>query len=230
MATYKNYSISAGKGKLYLKEKQPTENYEEITYGTENKKTYHRYFDSVKGLPTYFGTKEVSYDGKTLRFLELTLVDGDEHNKISVPLKNTKNGYSDESRAIISALNSLKMGEPITFTTKSTTTTGKNGKEYKNLNIYVNYVNIMNDDNKGLSTGFIPYAEIPAPDKKTVAGDVVYDWSPQTEFFYERLQEIEKRFADGGSSQPAPKVEKAPLTATPEQAFEKPKAESKLPF
>lgn len=41
---YNNYSISAGKGKLYLKSKTPQEGYEEILYGTGEvkDKTYHR--------------------------------------------------------------------------------------------------------------------------------------------------------------------------------------------
>ena len=72
--TYNNFSISSGKGKLYLKEKTPTEGYEEVTYGTEGKKTYHKYFNSIKGIPSYLESKEVLFDGRTLRFLEFTLI------------------------------------------------------------------------------------------------------------------------------------------------------------
>jgi hypothetical protein len=59
---YNNYSISAGKGKLYLKSKTPQEGYEEILYGTGEvkDKTYHRYADSIKGLPSFFEIKEKS--------------------------------------------------------------------------------------------------------------------------------------------------------------------------
>ena len=131
--TYNNYSISAGKGKLYLKEKQPTEGFEEVTYGTEGKKTYHKYADSIKGFPKSLEIKEISYEGKTLKFMELTLLDGDISNKISAPLKNAKGNYTDEVKAMLSALNNLTLGEEVTFTTKSTTTTGKNGKEYKRI-------------------------------------------------------------------------------------------------
>lgn len=214
---YNNFSISAGKGKLFLKEKTPTEGYEEITYGAENKKTYHKYFTSIKGTPKYFDTKEVKFDGKTLRFLELTLIDGQESNKVSVPLKNTKGGYTDETRAIISSLNSLKLGEEVTLSVKTSTSIGKNGKEYKNLNVYINYTNILNDEGKGQSTGFIPYTEIPGPESKIIAGDQVWDWTAQTEFFYHKLEEIKAKFATGtpeayGSSQPT-----APAAATVEE-------------
>ena len=206
---YYNYSISASKGKLYLKEKSPKDGYEEINYGTEGKKTYHKYADSIKGTPKNLEVKEITYEGKVLKFLELTLMDGEDSNKVSAPLKNVKGNYTDEVKAIISALNGLKLGEEVTFTTKATTTTGKNGKEYKNLNIYINYVNILGENGKGQGTGFIPYTDIPTPTEKTVAGDKVWDFSPQTEFYYSKLGEIIERFKLGSvqPQTPAPKVE-----------------------
>lgn len=218
--TYNNYSISAGKGKLYLKSKTPQEGFEEVLYGTGEvkDKTYHKYADSIKGVPSFFEVKEVSYDGRTLKFMELTLLDGEISNKVSVGLKNTKGGYTDESRALLSALNALELGEEVTLSVKATTTTGKNGKEYKNLNIYINYVNRLGENGKGLGTGFIPYNEIPAPIEKIVAGDKTWDWSPQTEFFYTKLGEIQAKFQSAPKATPlAPK----PVpTASPSQAFE----------
>lgn len=232
---YNNFSISAGKGKLYLKEKQPTPGYEEVTYGTEGKKTYHQYHNSIAGLPSYFDIKEIQHEGKTLKFLEFTLIDGENSNKVSAPLKNTKGGYTDEVRALLSALNGLELGEPVTLSTKSSTTTGKNGKEYKNLNIYINYVNRLGENGKGLGTGFIPYSEIPAPLEKIVAGDKTWDWSPQTEFFYGKLQEIQAKFQNT-TSQPATTQNPVPVTKTPAQAFapavntKKEKEHDDLPF
>ena len=231
---YNNFSISAGKGRLYLKSKTPQEGYEKVTYGTNGENvTYHKYVNSIKGKPTNFEVKEISYEGKTLKFLELTLTDGDDSNKVSVPLKNSKGGYTDEVRSLLSAINGLELGEEITLSVKSTTTTGKNGKDYKNLNIYINYVNRLGENGKGLSTGFIAYSDIPAPDKKVVAGDTVYDWTPQTEFFYTKLQEIQGRFNNSAPQEQQTEAPKnAVPTATPEQAFEapKPQAETKLPF
>lgn len=223
--TYNNFSISAGKGRLYLKSKTPQEGYEKVTYGTNGENTtYHKYVDNIQGTPSNFEVKEVQYEGKTLKFLELTLTDGDTSNKVSVPLKNSKGGYTDEVRSLLSALNGLDLGEDVTLTVKSTTTTGKNGKEYKNLNIYINYVNRLGENGKGLSTGFIAYGDIPAPEKKVVAGDTVYDWTPQTEFFYSKLQEIQGRFTDKPTqSTPAPAPQKTKPASQPE-------VEDNLPF
>lgn len=199
--TYNNYSISSGKGKFYLKEKQATLGYIEVPYGSEGKTTFHKYSDSLKGLPKYLDVKEISYEGKTLKFLELTLLEGDDiSNKISVPLKNPKGNYSDETKVLISSLNSLKLGEEVTITPKTTTTTSKtNGKEYKNLNLYINYVNTLGDNGKGLSTGFISYHDIPKAIEKVVAGDKVYDFTPQTEFYYDKLNSLIEMFKGGSN-------------------------------
>lgn len=229
MTKYNNFSISAGKGKLYLKEKQPTVGFEEITYGTEGKKTYHQYHNSIKGVPKYFDIKEVQYEGKTLKFLELTLIDGDTSNKVSVPLKNIRGSYTDEVKSMLSALNGLELGEEVTLSTKNTTTTGKNGKEYKNLNIYINYVNRLGENGKGLSTGFIPYTEIPAADKKVVAGDTQWDFSQQTEFFYTKLQEIQAKFQNGQSETSTAPTPAEP-TSTKQESKTEQKEVDKLPF
>jgi len=225
--TYNNFSISSGKGKLYLKSKTAQDGFEKVTYGTNGENvTYHKYADSIKGTPKTFEVKEIQYEGKTLKFMELGLVDGDISNKVSVPLKNTKGGYTDEARALLSALYNMDLGEEVTLSTRVSTTTGKNGKEYKNLNIYINYVERLGENGKGLSTGFIPYNEIPAPIEKVVAGDKTWDWTPQTEFFYEKLQEVQAKFQN--APQPtaqasASKVEtpkNAVPTASPAEAFE----------
>lgn len=222
---YYNYSISTSKGKLYLKEKSPKEGYEEIIYGSEGKKTYHKYSDSIKGTPKNLEVKEITYEGKVLKFLELTLMDGEDSNKVSAPLKNVKGNYTDEVKAILSALNGLKLGEEVTFTTKATTTTGKNGKEYKNLNIYINYLNILGENGKGQGTGFIAYADIPSPLEKMVAGDKVWDFSPQTEFYYSKLGEIITRFNSTTLSSPQ---EQTPKQNIPK--VETPEASNELPF
>ena len=219
---YNNYSISKKKGKFYLKEKQPTEGYEEITYG-EGKKTYHKYKNTIQGLPTYFGTKEVEFEGRKLQFLELTLIDGDVSNKVSVNLKN-KGGYTDEAKILLSALDGYKVGEPVTMTPKVSTSTGKNGKTYENLNMYMNYVNIKNDQGKGQSTGFINYADIPGPLKSDDGmGGVTWDWTPSNKFYYGKLQEIESRFSNGNTTQtentPVPKA-KEPINNTKEVEYD----------
>lgn len=208
---YRNFSVSRSKGKFYLKEKTPTEGYEEVTYGTDGtKKTYHKYFNNVKGLPTHFGVKEVVYEGRTLSFLELSLVEGDVTNKISVSLKN-KGGYTEEVRVLLSALNSYKNGEPVTINPNVSKSTGKNGKVYENFNLYINYDNIKGADGKNASTGFIPYTDIPKPLKSDDGmGGIAWDFTPVNKFFYSKLQEVEARF-NGTSTTPAP----APVVSAP---------------
>lgn len=216
--TYNNFSISRGKGKLYLKEKQPTEGYEEVTYG-EGKKTYHQYHNRIKGVPEFFGVKEVNYQGRTLRFLELSLKDGDTVNKVSVNLKN-KGGYTDEAKALISALKNLELGEEVSLSAVKNVSEGKNGKTHENLNVYINYLGRKDENDKNPSTGYIHYKDIPKPIKKEVAGDTVWDFTPQTEFYYQVFQEIEDRFKNGSSNTEQPKQESAqPKTKTTAEAF-----------
>lgn len=203
---YYNFSVSKKKAQFYLKESQPTEGYQEVTYG-EGKKTYHKYFKRVQGVPVYFGTKEVEYEGRTLKFLEFTLQNGEDFNKISVPLKN-KGGYTDEVRKLVSVLNGADLNEEIVLSMRNNKYTNKKGVEKEDLQIYGNYVNRKDEDGRGESTGFIPYDEIPQPIQKTVAGDVVWDWTPQTEFYYQKIQEIEERFKNKNETAPAKKETK----------------------
>ena len=227
--TYNNFSISKGKGKLYLKEKQPTDGYEEVTYG-EGKKTYHQYHDRIKGVPEFFGTKEVNYQGRTLRFLELSLKDGDTVNKVSVNLKN-KGGYTDEAKALISALKNLELGEEVSLSAVKNISEGKNGKTYENLNVYINYLGRKDENDNNPSTGYIHYNDIPKPIKKEVAGDTVWDFSPQTEFYYQVFQEIEGRFKNNSSNTEQPKQETSqPKTKTTAEAFVPAEEGDDLPF
>lgn len=197
MANYKNYSISAKKNKLYLKEKTPTEGYEEVTYGTDNKKTYHKYVDSIKGKPTNLESKSITYEGRELKFLEFTLTDGDDINKVSVPLKN-KGGYTNEVKALVSSLNGLDITEEVTLSVRTNKFTSKAGVEKENLAIYINYVNILGDNNKGLSTGYIPFSEIPMAEKEVDEddGEVTWNWKPVNKFYSGKLKEILAKFGN----------------------------------
>jgi len=214
MANYNNYSISFGKGKLYLKSAEPKEGYVQVTYGTDNKLTYHKYVDQIKGELKYFDVKEVEFQNKKLSFLEVTLIDGEESNKVSVPLKNAKGNYTDEVKALVSSLNAAEVGEEVTLTVKKSTSTGKNGKEYTNLNVYINYVNKLGENGKGLSTGFISYTEIPTPEKDEDP-DLGISWNfrPVNKFYAQKIKELKEKFESGKSAQqtpaPAPKQEEA---------------------
>jgi len=207
---YKNYSLSTGKAKFYLKSKTPEAGFEEVTYGTDNKKTYHQYAASIKGVPTYLETKSIEFDGRTLKFLELTLMDGDTANKLSLPLKN-KSGYTDEVKVLISALNGLELGEEVVLNPSVNKYTNAKGQAKESLQLYINYVNKKNEQGKSQSTGYIPFAEIPKPVSKVVAGDTTWDWSVQTEYYWKKLTEIEARFKNqttsSGTQAPKPVVD-----------------------
>lgn len=198
---YINLSISKKESKFYQKSKEPKDGYVKILYGTDNKEvTYHKYQNSAKGVPTSFEQKNIEYDGRTLRFLELTLYDEetDTQTKISVNSKN-KSGYTDEVRKLVSALNSAEAGRSITFTIVPNTYTNKKGEKVSTYNIYGNYNDENGENGKPLSTGFIKFEDIPKGESKEVAGDVVWDYTKQTEFYYERILEISTRFANQNS-------------------------------
>lgn len=212
MANYNNYSVSRGKGKLYLKSATPQEGYEEVTYG-EGQKTYHKYFDRVEGVLKYFDTKEAqTKDGKKLQFLEVTFINGEDNNKISVPLKNSKGNYTDEVKSLVSALNGAEIGENMTMAVKKSTWEA-NGKTGDNLNVYLNYVDRKNEDGKGLSTGFIAFNDIPKATKEEDEDlGITYDWKPVNKFWAQKIKEVKAKF-DNKTTPTVP-------TATPEQAFE----------
>ena len=193
--TYNNYSFSIGKGKFYQKSKEPKEGYEQVTYGTDNKITYHKYFDSVKGTLKYFETKEVDYAGKKLSFLEVSFINGDESHKVSVPLKNSKGNYTDEVKAIISSLDAAEVGEEYTFSMRKNVSVGANGKEYTNVVAYLNYIHRQDDNGKGLSTGYIPYTSIPKAEKEEDEDlGVTWNWKPVNKFYAQKIKEIQAKF------------------------------------
>ena len=228
MANYNNYSISHSKGKLYLKEKQPTSGYEEVTYGTDNKITYHKYVDSIRGVLKYFDVKEAEFQGKKLSFLEVTLVDGDDNNKVSAPLKNTKGNYTDEVKALVSALNGATVGEEVTLTVKKTTSESK-GKTYENLNVYINYVNQLGENGKGLSTGFISFNDVPRPEKEEDEDlGTTYNWKPVNKFYAQKIKELQGKFqSDSSASTPSPAQ---PATKVDETKSFFPQEDNALPF
>lgn len=241
---YFNYKISGTKGKLYLSSKDPKEGYEKVTYGTDGEKiTYHQYSNSTKGLFEGFQMKQVEAQGVTLSFLEVTLQDGDNQNKISVSLKDKRGNVSDEAKALISAFFNAEKGHEYTLT-PNVKVNHFNGKEYKNLSVYVNSTTIMNDNGKGQSTGFIQFSEIPKPVKEDDGmGGHTYDNREMNKFFGGKLKEISDRFGSGNipaspsnASLTAP-VQNPDLTKlgsaiTPKKDFEMPVSieEDELPF
>lgn len=208
---YFNFKISAKRGEFYQSSKTPREGFEEVIY-QEVKKTYHKYQRTLFGVVHSVASKEFIYEGKTIKLLEVSLKDGDNLYQISTQLKNTRGNYSDEAKALISALDGYQAGEPVTISLAYKSSQGKDGKTYNNCNVYINYQNILNDAGKGQSTGFIPYDQIPKPEKKEVAGEVVYNHEAQLVFFFEKLQVLSSKFK---AAEQAPRQETTAPTPAP---------------
>lgn len=230
MANYNNYSISRAKGKFYLKSAEQKDGYEKIIYGTDQSVTYHKYSDRVGGILKYFDTKEVqTKDGKKLQFLEVTFIDGEDNNKVSVPLKNSKGNYTDEVKAIVSALNNADVGENMTMSVR-TSTWEKGGKTGENLNVYLNYVDRKNEDGYGLSTGFIDFNSIPRAEKEEDEDlGVSWNWKPVNKFYAQKIKEIKEKF-ENVQTQPQSEPKSEQKSKSDIKKVEKEGGHDELPF
>lgn len=219
---YFNYKISGSKGKLFLSSKEPLHGYDKVEYGTDNdrKVVWHKYIDRVTGTFTGFSMKEVPTDKATLTFLEITLMNGEDQNKISVNLKTPKGNVSDEAKALISAFYGAKVNHEYTLSSVMKTNTS-NGKEYKNLSVYVNSTTEMNDVGKGLSTGFIAFADIPRAEKEDDGlGGFTYNNKAPNTFWGGKLKEISARFDSGNiPASPSNTASTAPTKSEPAKAM-----------
>jgi len=221
---YFNFKISSKKGQFYLSSKEPREGYEKVEYGTPVKVTYHKYIQKLHGVVDFFGVKEVTFEGKTLKFLQMSLKSGDDLYQISTNLNNQKgSNYSDEAKAMIGAMRGYKKGEEVTASLYYKTSTGSNGKEYRNCNFYLNYTNILNDEGKGQTTGFISHTEIPKAEVEEVAGESIYTFKAQKNFYYEILQKLATEFV--GSQQASFSKPNAEAPSNTPKPVEMPKAD-----
>ena len=192
---YNNFNISSGKAKFYLKSKEPKEGFIAVPYG-EGKTTYHQYYDRVEGILSKVETKDVDAGGKKLQFFEVTLIKGQDTNRISAPLKNSKGNYTDEVKALVSALNSAEPGQLVSVSLNNKTTS-KDGKDYENLSVYINYAERLGENGKPESSGFISFNEIPRAVKEEdeVLG-VTWNWKPVNKFYATKILEIVVRFEE----------------------------------
>lgn len=191
------------KKEIYESAKEPKDGFVKTVYGTDGTSiTYKRVVNNIKGIITGLQVKEISTkEGLKVKMLELSITEAAEVvNVLSAPYRNSKGSFTDEAKALISALRDYQVNEPISISASSKTTQGKNGKDYDNLSVYINYDNIKNEAGKNSSTGFIPYTEIPKPEIKSVAGESTYDFTTQTEFFYQELLAIIKKLGTPASS------------------------------
>ena len=236
---YFNFKISQKRAKFYQSSKEPRDGFEKVEYGMEEPKkvTYHKYLDKLHGVVKSVGVKEIQYDGRTLKFFELVLVDGDNQYAISASLRNAKGtNYTTEVKQIVSCLDNYTAGEPVTVSLSNKTSVGKDGKEYTNFNMYMNYQNILDDNGRGKSTGYIPFDQIPKSEVEEVAGEKLYTFKAQMNFYYEKIKALSEKFpftqqavaqtAPPPAQQPTPSAAPAPA-AKPAPAVEN---DDDLPF
>lgn len=219
---YENYKIGAVG--LYQSSKTPQEGFEKTEYGTDKKITYIKKIDKIEGVITEIDTKEIEFDGRKMKMLEVTMVSGDTQHKIGVSLKNQKgSNYSDAAIALLSALNGYKIGQRASLSAYWKKSTGKNGKEYNNLSVAINHLDILTSENKPEWTGFVPFTDIPKATSKEVAGDTVWDFTPVMEFWYEKFTALKEKFSEAPApASEAPKPAPSAQTVTLE--------DSDLPF
>lgn len=216
---YENYRIGADG--LYQSSKEAKEGFEMKTYGTENKVTYVKKIRQIEGTITGVEVKEFTHDNKTIKNIELKIQDGDTLHQVSTALKNQKgNNYSEATTAILSALNGYKLGERVSFSAYYKKSTGSNGKEYNNLNVYINHVNIIGSNGKPEGTGFIPYTDLPKAISKEVAGETQWNFEAVMEFWYAKLQEISKRFENSPTPTSTPPAQDTKPAMQPNTSFE----------
>lgn len=221
-----NYKI--GKDGIYMSSKEPREGFVAKTYGLNNEKTtYQKSIKQLIGVVDRFYIDEVTFDGATVKLIKLSLRDGDIVHTISAPLKNQKGtNYSDVFTAMISALNAYIPSELVTLTAYYKANTGKDGKEYKNLSVNLNYVNILGDNGKPQWTGFIPYTEIPRAESSIVRGETVWNWDKVMDFYYAKYEELNSKFGTPPSGTSAansqPVQEETPKAMQPSTDFETP--------
>lgn len=202
---YKNYAVSSAKGYMYEKSKEAKEGFEAVT--SDRGTSYQRKVANIEGVITGFRTKKFD-SGSTI--IELVVKEGEDSHTLAVNLYTASGSNTREAQALISSMYGYKAGEAVTVSFSVKKTTADNGKEYENVNFWINYKNIQDDNMKNVSTGFIPYTDIPKPTTKVVAGETKYNFDDRVEFYYNKLQEISTRIGNA----PAPVQQQSQVTST----------------
>lgn len=136
----------------------------------------------------------------------MKLVDGNEINTVNVPLKTTNGSVSREASTLISSFMGAKPFGNYTMTCYNKQNF-HNGKTYDNLTVYVNSKDELNENGKGLSTGFISYNDIPKAEKISDGlGGFTYDNKEVNIFWGLKLKEISEKFKLVANSTEKPEV------------------------
>lgn len=208
---YKNLKISGKNGKMYESSKEEKEGYSKVTYGEKNEKvTYHKYIDKIEGKFAGFGISQMNSDVANITMLNVKIQGENILYTISVPLKTGYGGVSDASKALISAFYGAIPNHSYSVTA-FTKQNEKNNKTYDNQVVYVNSLTTMGENGKGLSTGFIPFNEIPRAKREDDGlGGVTYDNKEVNLFYGSKIKEISSKFEQVPSGEHTPQKESEP--------------------
>ena len=184
---------------------------------------YHKNI-SLEGELVYVGHKDDKFKGNCL----CVLIKGDKETfSLEIPVLDTKGVKATNNyfNSLVGSLEVLKKGDRVKMFVN-------NKNEDKSGNLYKNIVTLR-EDNSLVKSNF-DFKEVPKWESTETKDDfgksvIQYNPKPTNKFYIDKFMKVVEDFKGNGSSQTSPES-KAPLTATPEQAFEKPKAESKLPF
>ena len=96
----------------------------------------------------------------------------------------------------MSALNAAEPGQLVSVSLNNKTTS-KDGKNYENLSVYINYTERIGVNGRPESSGFISFNEIPRAIKEEDEDiGVTWNWKPVNKFYATKIKEIVARFEE----------------------------------
>jgi hypothetical protein len=126
------------KGELYIGSKDPKEGYVEVPLN-DGKVTYQKAFRSTDyGKVIFLGINEKNFDSGKVKYVEISIQSDDRENAVDVvqlPLRNSKNGLTDEVKKLIAILPSLDYSKPIIISSNRE----KNQRGYVDKVLYFRY-------------------------------------------------------------------------------------------
>lgn len=173
---YQNYSVGASG--LYQKSKVEMEGY--VLDAIQG--NFKKYVDGITGVVSSIKMRESVWDGKTLRFFEISLLEDDTTHTLSVSQMNQKGtNYSTETRLLLGSLKGYEVGERVTLMTYYK---AREGSQYKDFKCFLNYTDKpKNADGRLQSTGYIMHTDAPAPIVTELLGIKQYNFTEQVEFY-----------------------------------------------
>lgn len=232
MAREVNYKATTylrvdGNGNLYSGSKDPKPGYDQYTSKTGNVSYRKVYSGTDFGFMTGLAIEERVYDSGKVRFLVVTIENDKAKDIIQIPLKSQKGELTDLVRKFVALLPGVDFSRELTIASNRK----KNDRGYVDRVLFINYVTDGKVEEQGLkfSLKFGEGGDVPMFTTKPGIDGIVYDFTEQDKFLYDRLLEQMERFQKEkpshsavatSKSEEAPKVESKPETTQPETKVE----------